>query len=93
MKDKMDKQKGKGSKRNKGTIKIEPGTPESATGVYFEEFQHRLDIVVEGMTALRRELKNHIAELDKRLTGEIELHAIAIRSYAVEIKAPKNKRG
>lgn len=56
----------------------EPGTEGSYVGVIFEEFQHKLDLVLEAIAAQRLEFKAELARLEERLTERIVVLEMAV---------------
>jgi hypothetical protein len=72
-------------KRKDADSEIQPGTEPSYVRVVFEEFQHKLDLVVECIQSLRQEMKQDMAAMEERLMGEIMLNRVAIKHLSERV--------
>lgn len=54
-------------------------------GIFFEEFQSRLDMVLEAVTSLRTEIKNEIAEFRAEVNERFCLVEAAIKRLDVRV--------
>jgi hypothetical protein len=56
-------------------------------GIVAEDFQHKLEVVIEGQQVLERQLTAKIDEFHKDLLAEIRLTQLALRSVRDDLKA------